>query len=423
VKASLEKKPFVFRSKAPFLFKQDQVAAISLRTNSLGVRLERQENKEWRIRKPIEAKADSEKVLGLIRSLTEEHIETFLDQPPAKLNLKKMGLKPPRGEIRLTLEGGADVTLLLGIKNKGGGIYARRQGDEGALELAENWWKQLPHKVADLRDRTLLALDQDAVQQIELKSPKGRTFLKKVDGTWRIEQPEAAVADQRVIEDLLWDLDGARIKEFVADHTKTLKRYGLNTPEMTIDLLDQGGKALASLALQKAPKKEGAYARVGEEQAVYLVETELYEQLDKGPFDLRFRRLLSFETWDVGKMAISRDGQEILLEKRAEEWELKKPREGKAKYAAVIDLLNGIKNLKWEKLVTKESTDLPRYGLDKPAAAFTLTKNDGTSLGTVLIGKREGNLVYAKLQEKGEIFGIPSAFLESLPQEPGALAE
>ena len=226
-----------------------------------------------------------------------------------------------------------------------------------------------------------------------------------------------------MIEDLLWDLDGARVKEFVADHAKSLKPYGLDAPAVTIRFLDQEEKSLTTLALSRAKKKEGAYARVGNSQAVYLVESRLYEELDKGPFDLRFRRLLSFETWDVGKMELSRNGQEILLEKQKEQWKLKKPKEGRAKYSAVIALLNDIKNLKWQKLVTKESTDLSRYGLDKPAAAFTLTKTDGKSLGTLLLGKTEGDLVYAKLQEKPEVYGIPSAFLQSLPKEPAALAE
>lgn len=423
VKTSLAKKPFAFRSKVPLFFDQDKVRAVSLRADSLHVRLERQEEKEWQITSPIDVRADSGKVADLIRSLTEEQIEAFLDEPPASLNLKKIGLKPPRGEIRLTLEEGAEATLFLGSRKKEGAVYARRHGGEGVVELKEEFWKALPKKAADLRDRTLLALDREKVEQFELKSPKGQTVLKKVDGRWRITQPEEAPADQRLVEDLLWDLDGARVKEFVTDDAKSLKPYGLEAPPVTIRLLDQAGNALTSLALNSAVKKGGAYARVGDRPSVYLVDTELYAQLDKGPLDLRFRRLLRFETWDVGKLALSRDGQEILLEKREEEWELTKPRQGKAKYSAVIDLLDDIKNLRWEKLVTKASTDLSHYGLDKPAAAFTLTKTDGESLGTVLLGKTEGNLVYAKLQEKPEIYGIHSTFLQSLPQGPAALAE
>jgi len=421
VKTSLEKKSFTFRSKVPLFFDQDKVRAVSLRADSLHVRLERQEEKEWQITSPIKVRADSGKVADLIRSLTEEQIEAFLDQPPA--NLKKIGLNPPRGEIRLTLEGGAEATLQLGSRKKGGTVYARRHGDQAVLELKGDFWKALPKHVADLRDRTLLALDRETVGQIELTSPKGQTVLKKVDGHWRILQPQEGLADQRLIEDLLWGLDGARIKEFVVDHAKNLKPYGLDAPPVTIRLLDETENVLTSLALNRAVKREGAYARVGDGHAVYLVESDLYEQLNKGSFDLRFRQLLSFETWNVGKMALSRDGQEILLEKREEEWELTKPSQGKAKYAAVNDLLNGIKNLKWETLVARESTDLPRYGLDKPAAAFTLIKTDGESLGTVLLGKTEGDLVYAKLQEKPEIYGVPSAFLRSLPQAPAALAE
>lgn len=423
VKTSLEKKPFAFRSKIPLFFDQDKVRAVSLRTDSLRLRLERQAEKEWRITSPIEVKADSGKVVDLIRSLTEEQIEAFLEEPPANVNLKQIGLQPPRGEIRLILEGEAETTLLLGSKKKGGEVYAQRHGDEGVLELKEAFWKALPSHVADLRDRTLLALDREKVEQFELQSPKGQAVLKKIDGRWKIVQPEEALADQRMVEDLLWELDRARIKEFVADAPKTLKPYGLDTPPVTIRFSDQAGTPLTSLALNSAPKAEGTYARVGDRPSVYLVDAKLYEQLDQGPFDLRSRRLLSFETWDVGKMMLARDGQEIQLEKRKEEWELTKPRQGKAKYSAVTDLLNDIKNLKWEKLVTKASTDLPRYGLDKPGVAFTLTKTDGESLGTVLLGKTEGNLVYAKIQEKPEIYGIRSTFLQSLPQEPAALAE
>ncbi|MEA3509218.1 MAG: DUF4340 domain-containing protein, partial [candidate division NC10 bacterium] len=214
-----------------------------------------------------------------------------------------------------------------------------------------------------------------------------------------------------------------RVKEFVDDDAKTLKPYGLDVPPVTVRLLDPQGKPLSTLTLARASNDEGAYVRVGDSQAVTLVEARLYERLDKGPFDFRLRQLLSFETWDVGKMELSRNGQEILLEKRKDEWELKKPKQVKAKYSAVIDLLNEIKNLKWQKVIAKGPTDLSFYGLDKPVATFTLTKTDGKSLGTVLLGKSKEDLVYAKLQEKPDIYGIPSAFLESLPQDPSALAE
>ncbi|MFQ5915967.1 MAG: DUF4340 domain-containing protein, partial [Nitrospinota bacterium] len=254
---------------------------------------------------------------------------------------------------------------------------------------------------------------------------KGRTVLSKAEDTWRMQEPEEASADQRAVNDLLWDLTSTRVKEFVDDDPKTLKSYGLQAPPVTVRLLDQEGKPLSTLTLARATKDKGkgAFVRVGESQAVYLVEARLYEELDKGPFDFRFRQLLSFETWDVGKMELSRDGQEILVEKRKEQWELKEPQKGKAKYSAVINLLNEIKDLKWQKVVAKGPTDLSLYGLEKPVATLTLTKTDGKSLGTVLLGKSEGKLVYAKLQQKPVIYGIPSVFLESLPQDPSALAE
>jgi hypothetical protein len=302
-------------------------------------------------------------------------------------------------------------------------VYARRRGDERVLELEEDFLKALPKQVADLRDRTLLALDREKVQQIELKSPKGQTLLKKVEGRWRIEQPEDALADQQLIEDLLWDLAGARVKEFVADNAKSLKPYGLDAPAVTIRLLDQEEKPLTTLALNRAKKKEGAYARVGDSQAVSLVEAQLYEQLLKGPFDLRFRRLLSFETWDVGLVELSRDGTTIVLEKRRDRWQLRKPKEAPAKYSAVSDLLREARNLKWQKLIAQAAADLDPYGLNPPAVTLTLAQADGKPIGTLLLGKTEGDLVYAKTQDRPEIYAIPSAFLLSLPRGPAVLAE
>ncbi len=426
VKTSLEKDAFAFRSKVLLSFAQEAVQAVSLRTDSLRVRLERHEKGKWRITEPIQVAADSGKVSDLLRSLTQDQIQTFPDKPAS---LKMVGLDPPRGEIRLALDGGTEATLFLGVKKKEGGqkkeggVYARRSREEQVLVLKETFLKEIPKQVADLRDRTLLAVDREKVDTIELVTPKGRTVLSKAGGTWSMKEPEEASADQRMVNDLLWDLTTTRVKEFVDDDAKTLKPYGLDAPPVTVRLLDPQGKPLSTLTLARASNDEGAYVRVGDSQAVTLVEARLYEQLDKGPFDFRLRQLLSFETWDVGKMELSRNGQEILLEKRKEQWELKKPKQVKAKYSAVIDLLNEIKNLKWQKVVAKGPTDLSPYGLDKPVATFTLTKTDGKSLGTVLLGKSEEDLVYAKLQEKPDIYGIPSAFLESLPQDPSALAE
>jgi hypothetical protein len=421
VKASLEKEPFAFRSKAPLFFDREGVKMVAISWNALRLRLDRRDKSEWWITEPLEARADATRVADLLRAVTQDQVTEFLDNPPA--NLKGLGLDPPKGEIMFTAEGGAEDALLLGVQKKPGGVYARRRGEQKVLELKEDFVKALPQQVADLRDRTLINFDHEQVARIELESPSGRTVIKKEGETWRIKEPEEALADQRVVENLLWDLARVRVKEFVTDSAKTLKPYGLDAPAMTIRLWDKGEKPLTSLALNRTDKREGVYVRVGSGQAVALVEIQLFEQFTQGPFDLRVRQLLSFETWDVGKMGISRDGQEILLEKQKERWQLKKPKEGRTKYAAVADLLNDIKNLKWEKVVARGPTDLSRYGLEKPATTVTLTKTDGKPLGTLLLGKTEGDLLYAKTQDHPDIYAVPSAFLKSLPTDPSTLLE
>lgn len=418
VKTPLEKEPFAFRSKAPLLLDKGAVNAVRLRRDSLRLRLERKDE-VWRITDPIRAKADSLKVSNLLDALSKDQVTTFLDEPPS--NIKSLGLQPPRGEITFSLEGGGDVTLLLGLKKKEEGVYARRSGEERVMVVKEGFLAEIPKQVADIRDRSLLAADREKVKQIALKTPKGQTLLAKDQESWRMKEPEEALADQRVVEELLWDITNARVKDFVSDDAESFKPYGLDDPPVVLRLWDQEKKPMTTLALNKTDK--GAYVRVGEGKAVYLVEAKLYEQLDKGPFDLRFRKLLTFELSNVGRMELSRNGQEILLEKRKEEWELKKPKEGKAKYAVVMDILNEIKDLKWQKIIAEAPEDLDPYGLNNPVATVGLTKTDGKPIGTLLLGKEEGDLVYAKIHDKPQVYGIPSGFLQLLPQEAAALAE
>ncbi|MFQ5656848.1 MAG: DUF4340 domain-containing protein [Candidatus Methylomirabilales bacterium] len=419
VKAPLEKEPFAFRSKAPLFLDKGAVKAVSLRTPSLRLRIERKEG-VWRITDPIQAKADSLKVSNLFDALNQDQVTAFLDEPPS--NMKSLGLEPPRGEITLSLEGGTEATLLLGVKKKKeGGVYARRGGEERVMVLKEDFLDELPKQVADIRNRSLLAVDREKVKQIELKSLKGRTLLAKDDDTWRMKEPEEALADQRVVEDLLWDTTSVRVKEFVSDDAKNLTPYGLDDPPVTLHLLDEEKNPMATVALSKVEK--GAYARVGESNAIYLVEDKAYEQLDKGPFDLRFRTLLTFDLGDVGRMKLSRNGREILVERRKEDWEIRKPTQGKAKYSVVMDILNETKELKWQKIIAEKVDDLDRYGLKSPVATVGLTKADGKPIGTLLLGKEEGDLVYAKVQDKPQVYGIPSDFLQTLPEEAAALAE
>ncbi|MEA3509655.1 MAG: DUF4340 domain-containing protein, partial [candidate division NC10 bacterium] len=147
VKTSLEKDVFAFRSKVPLSFAPEAVQAVRLRTDSLRVRLERHEQGKWRMTEPIEVAADSGKVSALLRSLTQDQIAAIPEKPPA--SRKTLGLDPPRGEIRLTLDGGAEATLFLGAKKKEGkdkkeeGVYARRSGEEHVLVLKEKFLNEM----------------------------------------------------------------------------------------------------------------------------------------------------------------------------------------------------------------------------------------------------------------------------------------
>ncbi len=409
-------------AKRVFVADEKEVEQISIRRKEESILVKR-DGGEWRLVEPVLAKTNGTEISSLLNTILNARQERGIDDQPK--NLAEYGLEQPAILLTVTLQGGKRLPeLLLGDKNPNGfSAYAKR-GDQPAVFLvADSLRSRLDRKADDLRDKTLLPLDPDKVKQVKL-TRKGQTItLTSGDAqSWEMTQPTRTKADGSMVRDLLWKIKDARAKGFLAGPRDSKRRYGLDRPDLVVELTEADA---SKRLLLKAPRdpKAGLYALAEPGEGVVSTDARLLTDLSKSPDDLRDRSLLRFETTDVTSLTIRRGGQVLNLAKEGDVWKLKSPAAGDAQAGKIYDLLYALKELRYHALVAQTRREDARYGLKSPQAEVELGLADGSRLPTLLIGTSANDRLYAKLAASPEIYTIDPKLLDRIPTGLEALQQ
>jgi hypothetical protein len=418
VRSQAETRPADLRDRTVLAVERDKVQRITLARGAATATIER-EGKTWRLTGAVRGRGDPTRVEGLLRELTGRGIKEFVAEAPG--DLRSYGLAPPVSRIALTTdEKVPPQTLLLGRTDKAkAGVYATRGPGSPLLLLEDRVAKAVPGRLLDLRDRTLLLFSREQVEGVSLASPKGEVELSRTDGKWEIAKPERLPADPSEVDRILSDLTFARAQEFLADPGADLKHFGLIPPALTVTLKEQGKEPVRLLLA--APEEGRATAAVEPERSVVKVEARLFTDLSKGAFDLRDRRLLPFDTGEVGSLKMTSGEATLILERRGGRWGFRSSEAGEVKPFRVLEVLDALRDLKWIAVAAERAEDPAAYGLAPPAREVTLWKASGDFLGTVRFGRREGERVFAQRERDPRIYAIPAAALDKLPTSAAPL--
>lgn len=409
-------------AKRLFLTDEKEVERISIRKGKQHV-VSRREGDGWRLIEPVLAKADTMEINSILHAILTAKRERTIDEQ-AK-NLGEYGLERPSITLTLALKGNKDLpALLLGDKNPNGfSVYAKRGDQPVVFLVAGTFRNRLARKAADFRDKTLLAIEPDKVNQVELIG-QGRSISLRNAGTegWELRQPMRVKADTEMVRQLLWKIRDARVKEFLADGTDAKRRHGLDRPDFIVELRE--ADASKRLLLKKAPEtKVGLYALAEPGEGVVTTDARLLTELSRSPFDLRDRSLLRFETADVKTLTIRRGAETLALTRDGDVWKLTLPTQADAQAGKVYDLLYSLKELRYHLLVERKGSDLGRYGLKTPQVELELSMANGSRLPALIVGKSEKDRLYAKLATSPAVYTIDPKFLNLIPDRPDALKQ
>ncbi len=214
----------------------DDVQKITFKKEYETIIFQKDEEGEWLITEPLEAKADKYEVDRLADDFSNLRIERVVEEEPEEL--EKYGI--PQKEINLWFKDkDKPIKILIGMENPLGNTFFAKRDDETRVVLIPSHLKSLMEKsLFDFREKNIFKFQTDDVKSVKLRAKKTRWEASKKGEEWFFKNPVNALAKSSKIDDILSSLSGLKAKEFVSEEKKKddVKKYGLDRPEYEITL-------------------------------------------------------------------------------------------------------------------------------------------------------------------------------------------
>ncbi len=276
---------------------------------------------------------------------------------------------------------------------------------------------------------TLLDPAAKSAERIEVERRGGQVVALVKDGVWRVAEPYSAEADERGIQRMLDALvvsptQAAFGDQELASFGRERSDYGLDEPEVKITL--SSGDRKWSVGLGKlTAAKDGVYASVSDETAIYVADAGLLALAEAGGNAFRMKSICPGGVDSVDSFDLKRGkGQFLRFVKDGEGWRKASLDGADAGDAAssvrIRELLSAIGAAQaqaffWPVGASNEPASataplLASYGLDSESAVTVTLHSRGGADRQVAFGKEASDgLVYALVQNSGAVVSVPGA--------------
>jgi len=255
----------------------------------------------------------------------------------------------------------------------------------------------------------------DAIDGMTVKSASGdKTTLKKVGGAWQITGPVSVPADEAEVSGIVTSLASVDIERTVDESPGDLKQYGLADPRVDITFTAAGTVRPQQLLIgDKTATSGDLYARLPNQNKVFLIAGSFDASFNRGTFDLRQKAVLTFDRDKVDRLTVQSPAAAVELSRASGEWKIGKPYQAPADYGTVEGLIGRIQSAQMKSIAAQDGGDLKTYGLDKPAVSVTIGL--GSSQATLLFGKTaEAGTVYARDASRPMVFTVDASLVEDV---------
>ena len=397
VESRREDKPEKLKEK---VFALDKVKVESLALSAPGqeeVQLVRDKD-GWRMTAPMAVAADAAEADALVSSLeTLEMDEVVAESPP---DLAEYGLAVPRSTVRVRLQGATEpMVLLVGDKTPdGSAVYARVPKAPRVFTIPAYVEASFTKKPFDLRDRSVLHVQRDAVTALDIEGPEGAYALARDDkGEWSFVRPLRTRAGRWSVDALVGTLENLRMEAVAAEAVTDPRKFGLAPPARTVTIGLAGG-ATRTLEVGNSPSEGRHHVRVAGSPLVAIVPGALVGDLGKGMGELRAKRLLEVATYEVEGVDVEGGGAKRVHARTSSKdeqgadvhkWKRTVPDAKDLDTNKVQDALFAVGGLE-----VLEFIDAPKppaaYGLDAPVLRVTLRHAGGRPPAWFEVGAKDG---------------------------------
>jgi hypothetical protein len=400
-------------------FEGDDIRQLEI-TNSHGHFRFAKVGENWRLSEPMDCPADSTAISSLLNSLG--NLEEKRKLAPDEVDPAAYGLDEAELEVVAIADDGRRYRLKVGEETPLGSNRAVQRDDEGGVLLVASWIvNDLDKELDDWRSRDVVEVLAKDVASLQVVTSDGDRIQVVQEGElWRLLEPVEDLADRDQVRNLVSDLNGLRIEEFV-DAPSDLAELGLAEPAFRVNLVRGGDDGTVTLDLGATREREGAEQvacrRDGED--VFWVRDDVTTRLAKAPVRWRANRVLPFDTWDVEVLEITRGEETVALERREGLWRTEGGEE--VDYSAVQERLGALANLEVREYdLLKPVTDsIGRVELELKAQ-----EEGGANQRAEFVfypALSDGGDALATVSMRDTVMSVDPAEVEAILEEPGGL--
>lgn len=360
-----------------FTVDADKIDELEVKAESGEKTTLRRKGTDWEIVQPVASPSDQAAVSGITSNLSSVEIQRVVEENAA--DLKEFGLAEPRVEVAFKANN-QQHRLQLGQKTPSGtDVYAKLPDSKRVFLISSFLDSTFNRGTFDLRDKSVLKLDREKVDALDVTAGGHTTRLEKKNGEWQIVQPPAGRAEFGAVDGLVSRVGSVQMKALVPDATD-LKKYGLDKPAATVRL--GSGSSQATLAIGGPAEAGSVYAKDLSRPAVFTIESSLVDDLKKEPSEYRQKDLFDARSFNTTRLEIVRNGQPTAFEKtqvkdkdgkEQEKWRQVAPAArdvDAAKLEALMSALTGAR-------ATGFVDTTAKTGLDKPELTVTFKYDEG----------------------------------------------
>jgi hypothetical protein len=216
---TFNKDTFALRDKVVLKFDRDKVDGVEIDAAGKSLVMAK-DGAEWKIRKPLETRADYGSVEGLIGRVQTVQMKSIAADQADPADLKKYGLEKPEATVNINA-GSARATLLIGGKATDTTVYARDASKPAVVTVESALMDDLKKGADDYRRKDLFEFRAYNATRVELKRGADTVVFERVKGQgenaqdkWRRVSPNPADVDRDKVDAMLAKLANMRATSF-----------------------------------------------------------------------------------------------------------------------------------------------------------------------------------------------------------------
>src|SRR6202521_638947 len=277
--SSLNKSTFNLRDKGLIKIARDKVDGVEVNVPGKPIQFAK-DGSDWKITKPIAARADFSSVEGLVGRIETAQMKSIVTDQASPDDLKKYGLDKP--EVTVTInQGSARAVVEIGGKAGEDAVYARDLSKGSVVTLDKSLAEDLKKGVDDYRRKDVFEFRAFNATRVEFTRGSQTIILERVKGqgdkqdSWRRVSPNPADADKSKVESLLAGLADIRVTSF----TDSIAKTGLDKPAMTVVVKFEDGKKEERVSFGKSGTD--VYAQIPGQPGAGKIEAEKFDEANK----------------------------------------------------------------------------------------------------------------------------------------------